>query len=248
MACRVRDLPPMAASIGKAVLKTVVATGAFAVVHSLLASRAAKRSAAACFGGANADGLYRVAYIAQSFATVGLLVDYLRRQPAVELYHVRGPAAGLMHAAQVAGFVHATMGAKQVGLLRITGIENVSAWLQGGAVPPMPEAQGPEFRDDSVDRISGPFAVSRHPLNLSPVPILWLWPRMNSTLLAFNVAATVYLLVGSLHEESRLREVEGEQYEAYRSSGVSFYWPNLRNNPSLSVNELSAPAPYRNAT
>lgn len=166
----------MANNIAKAVLKTMLATGAFAVVHSLLASRAAKRSAVACFGAENANGFYRVAYIAQSFATIGLLVDYLRRQPSVELYHVRGPAAALMHAAQVAGFAHATMGARQVGVLRITGIENLAAWLQGGAVPPMPEAQGPGFSAEAADRASGPFGLSRHPLNLSPVPVLWLWP------------------------------------------------------------------------
>ena len=54
----------MTTSIGKAVLKTVLATGAFAAVHSLLASRAVKRTAADLFGTTNADGWYRVAYIA----------------------------------------------------------------------------------------------------------------------------------------------------------------------------------------
>ena len=63
----------MATNIGNAVLKTVLATGAFAAVHSLLASRVAKRTAADLFGTTNADGWYRVAYIAQSFATAGLL-------------------------------------------------------------------------------------------------------------------------------------------------------------------------------
>lgn len=63
----------MATNIGNAVLKTVLATGAFAAVHSLLASRVAKRTAADLFGTTNADGWSRVAYIAQSFATAGLL-------------------------------------------------------------------------------------------------------------------------------------------------------------------------------
>lgn len=229
----------MAASIGKAVLKTVLATGAFAAVHSLLASRTAKRAATAFLGANNADGLYRVAYIAQSFATVGLLVEYLRRQPSVELYHVRGPAAALMHGGQMAGLVHATMGARQVGILRITGIENFAAWLKDCPVSPMPEAQGPSLRDDAADRPSGPFALSRHPLNLSPVPILWLWPRMNSTLLAFNVAATVYLVVGSLHEEARLLDAKGDKYDAYLKSGVSFYWPAAGKHPLAPVEELN---------
>ncbi len=238
----------MATNLGKAVLKTVLATGAFAAVHSLFASRAAKRTAADLFGTANVDGWYRVAYIAQSLVTAGLLVDYLRRQPSIPLYHVRGPTAALMHVAQAAGLAHATLGARQVGILRITGVENLTAWLRNQEVPPMPEAQGPAFSDESANRISGPFALSRHPLNLSPLPVLWLWPRMNSTLLTFNVASTIYLIVGSLHEEARLLEVEGASYEAYRESGVPFYRPVLRANPLRTITALRKDAHYQDAT
>src|SRR5437588_841547 len=71
----------------------------------------------------------------------------------------------------------------------------------------------------------GPFAWSRHPLNFAPLPILWLWPRMTTSLLAFNTAATIYLVVGSLHEEARLREAFGDDYVAYLDSGVPFYVP-----------------------
>lgn len=230
----------MPATITKAVLKTVLTTGAFAAVHSALASRAAKRAASDAFGPANADGLYRVIYIAQSFAAAGLLVAYLKRLPLVELYRVRGRAAMLMHAAQVAGLLHATAGARQVGILRITGVENLAAWLKGLSVPPMPEAQGPSFSEGATDRLSGPFALSRHPLNLSPIPVLWLSPRMNSTLLAFNAAATVYLLIGSMHEEQRLLETEGANYEEYQASGVNFYLPSPNRNPLDSVPDLSA--------
>ena len=230
----------MSVTIAKAVLKTVLATGAFAVLHSALASRAAKRAATDVFGPANADGVYRVVYIAQSFAAAGLLVAYLKRLPSVQLYRVRGSAAVLMHAAEVAGLLHATAGARQVGIMRITGVENLAAWLKGLPVPPMPEAQGPGFSEKALDRFSGPFALSRHPLNLSPIPVLWLWPRMNSTLLAFNAAATVYLVIGSKHEEQRLLETEGADYEEYQASGINFYFPSLNRNPWDSVRELSA--------
>jgi len=238
----------MATNIARAVLRTVIATGAFAAVHSLLASRAAKRSAATYLGARNADGLYRVAYIAQSFATAGLLVKYLKSQPVVELYHVRGPAAVLMHGVQIAGLVHATLGARQVGILRITGLENFAAWLGGEDVPPMPEAQGPGFTDESADRALGPFASSRHPLNLSPLPILWLWPRMNSTLLAFNAAATAYVVLGSIHEEARLLEVDREDYEEYQSSGVPFYWPAPSREASETIRDLRQEASFYDAT
>lgn len=48
---------------------------------------------------------------------------------------------------------------------------------------------------------------------------------MTTSLLAFNTAATVYLVVGSLHEEARLREAYGDEYDAYLGSGVPFYVP-----------------------
>jgi methanethiol S-methyltransferase len=48
---------------------------------------------------------------------------------------------------------------------------------------------------------------------------------MTTSLLAFNTAATIYLVVGSLHEEARLRDAFGDEYDVYRSNGVSFYIP-----------------------
>ena len=236
------------ASIFKAVIKTGLATGAFALVHSAFASRAAKRTASRVVGPTNADGWYRVTYIGQSAATAGLLVRYLESLPSIELYHVRGPVAAAMHAAQLAGLAYATAGARQVGILRISGIENLAAWLRKIEVPSMPEAQGPGFSGASNARAAGPFAASRHPLNLSPLPVLWLWPKMNSTLLAFNVAATVYLVIGSLHEEQRLLDIEGEEYAAYQRSGVSFYWPRLNCDSSQTVRELSNTLSYEDVT
>ena len=40
-----------------------------------------------------------------------------------------------------------------------------------------------------------------------------------------NTAATIYLVIGSVHEESRLREAFGEDYDAYLNSDVPFYVP-----------------------
>lgn len=235
-------------TIAKAVLKTTLATAAFAVIHSAFASRTAKRAAARALGKENADGVYRVAYIAQSFVTGSVLLQYLRRQPSLELYAVRGSGAFLMHAAQVMGLAHATAASRQVGILRITGLENITAWLKGVPVPRMPEAQGPAFTSEAAHLDAGPFAWSRHPLNFSPVVILWLWPRMNSTLLTFNLCATAYLVIGSRHEENRLLETEGDTYEAYQSSGVPFYWPSLNRSPHNSVPKPKADASYLHAT
>lgn len=209
----------------KSMLKIATATAAFGLVHSAVAGRTAKRAAARAFGESSRNGLYRVFYIGQSLVTFGLLAAYIRRQPSRELYRIEGPLAFLMHALQAGAVVYATAAARQVGLRRITGLDSFLAWLGDGPVPPEPEAQGPALDDEGRCNAAGPFAWSRHPLNFAPLPIFWLWPRMTTSLLAFNSAATIYLVIGSLHEEARLREAFSHDYEAYLNSGVPFYLP-----------------------
>jgi hypothetical protein len=206
-------------------VKVMAATAAFGLVHSAFASRSAKRAAAQKFGERNRNGLYRAFFIAQSAATFGVLAAYVRRLPDRKLYRARGPLAVLMHASQAVAILHATAAARQVGIDRITGLDGLLRWLGDGPVPPEPEAQGPALDAEGLRRLAGPFAWSRHPLNFAPLPVLWLWPKMTTNLLAFNVAATAYLVVGSFHEEARLRDAYGEAYTGYQESGVGFYVP-----------------------
>jgi hypothetical protein len=209
----------------RSMLKVAAATAVFGLVHSALASRTAKRAAVRRFGERNRNGLYRVFYLAQSAVTFGMLAAYIRRQPSRELYRIEGPLAFLMHAVQAGALVYATSAAGQVGIRRIIGLESLERWLGDGPVPPEPPAQGPALDDEGKMHAAGPFAWSRHPLNFAPLPILWLWPRMTTSLLAFNTAATIYLMIGSLHEEARLKGAFGEDYDAYLNSGVAFYVP-----------------------
>lgn len=209
----------------RSMAKVAAATAGFGVVHSALASRPAKRAAARVLGERNRNGLYRVGYIVQSVATFGALAAYVRRQPSRELYRVEGPAALAMRAAQVGALVYATAAARQVGLGRITGLESLQAWRGDGPVEAEPEAQGPALDGEGRRRGPGPFAWSRHPLNFAPLPVFWLCPRMTTSRLAFNTAATIYFVIGSVHEEARLRAAYGDDYDAYQKSGVPFYVP-----------------------
>ncbi len=208
-------------------IRVMLATGLFSVIHSLLASLAAKRRAADWFGVRQRNGLYRVFFILQSLVTLAGLLAYLRRLPDRTFYHVRGWPAALLRLGQAAGLVLATLTAWKVGLMRITGLAPLLAWLDGKLqVNPAPEAQGPAPAADQPGgalRTGGPFQFSRHPLNLSPLPIFWLTPHMTLKRLAFNLIASFYLVLGSLHEESRLLAVYGEAYRRYKESGVRFY-------------------------
>jgi len=159
-----------------------------------------------------------------------MLYVYVRRLPNHTLYEIHGAPRAVMHLGQAAGLALAVSGARRVGFKRITGIESLRAWLQGGAVAAEPEAQGPAPDEKGHLDVGGPFRYTRHPLNLSPLPVFWLWPRMTTNLLAFNLVATVYLILGSRHEEARLLAAYGDPYARYRQSGVPFYFPGLGRN------------------
>lgn len=209
----------------KAALKVGLATAAFGAVHSLLASHAAKERAARLVGRRPRDGAYRVFYNAQALATFGLLVVYASHAPSRTLYRLRGTAAGVMRAGQLAGLVWAYRAAREVGILRLAGLPNLAALLRGELIPPGPAAQGPERQPSGALSTGGPFRWSRHPLNLAPVPVFWLAPHLTTRRLAFNVVATAYLVLGSQHEEHHLRSLYGNDYETYRRSGVPFFLP-----------------------
>lgn len=231
----------------------VAATVAFGAVHSLLASRGAKRLTERLLGTRRRNALYRPFYLAQSVVTFGALLVHFRRQPGHTLYHVRGPAALVMRAGQIAGLAYAVAAAYQVGIPGMLGLRGLWAWVRGRDVPPEPEAQGPavdgprrptyaapasspplpgtasppraDVHADGRMRATGPFRLHRHPLNFAPLPVLWLFPRMTTRLAALAGASTVYLVLGSIHEEVRLRSAYGRAYERYQRSGVPFYVP-----------------------
>lgn len=217
---------PRTLSPRRAALRVVAATAAFAAVHSLLASRAAKARVRRLVGDRARDGWYRVLFNAQALATFAALGAYARRLPDRTLWEARGPLRLLLHDGQLAGLAFAAQAVREVGVGRMAGTTSLAAWTRrDGEVPPEPEAQGPAPDASGRLRTDGPFARSRHPLNFAPLPVLWLWPRMTANLAAFNAAATLYLVLGSWHEERRLAAAYGEPYERYRRSGVHFYLP-----------------------
>jgi protein-S-isoprenylcysteine O-methyltransferase Ste14 len=209
-------------------VRVIAATALFGIVHSALASHAAKRGAAKLLGTRNRNGLYRVFYIAQSVLTFSALADYIRRKPDRVLYESTKSIATAMRMSQAACLAAAIWAAYEVGLSRISGMASFNAWRAGKEVGPEPEAQGPACSRGGRLQANGPFKISRHPLNFWPVPIFFLNPKMTVNLLAFALTALAYLYVGSAHEEARLRATYGDEYRNYQRSGVPFYFPLVR--------------------
>jgi hypothetical protein len=86
--------------------KMVCATVAFALLHSALASRAAKQAMAGIAGERRAHAGYRLFYVGQSFLTFFGLLAYGSRLPKRTLYRVGGPAGLMLRFGQASGFTH----------------------------------------------------------------------------------------------------------------------------------------------
>jgi methanethiol S-methyltransferase len=63
---------------------------------------------------------------------------------------------------------------------------------------------------------SGAFRFTRHPGNLGAMGFFLLWPRMTVNRATLAALAALYVVLGSAHEERRLRMAYGEAFERYR--------------------------------
>lgn len=210
----------------KSVLKLTAATLLYGAVHSLLASTRVKQKTAELLGQRQRNAFYRPFYLVQSVLTLGALGCYASRLPDKTLYEVTGSRKLVLHLGQLASLGYAVSAAYQVGLGDILGVTGLLAWLNNEPeIPQEPEAQGPRLSEDKRLKISGPFRYSRHPLNFSPVVIFWLKPKMTVKWAVFSTISTLYLIIGSKHEESRLQEAYGVVYSDFQNSGIPFYLP-----------------------
>lgn len=203
-----------------------LALGVFAAIHSAMASAPAKRAAERAIGVRGRNALYRPAFIGQSLVLSGWLLWLFLRMPDRVLYEVRGLWRWAMRLGQAAAIVGMYRAARVIGIGRVLGMPGLRAWFGSEAdVPAEPEAQGPPLREDGEPDARGPFRISRHPLNMLPVPLIWLKPRMTVNWAILSALATLYFYVGSAHEEQRLRKRYGEPYKQYQQSRTPYFVP-----------------------
>lgn len=222
-----RRLEPGGAATSDVVVRAVLATAAWGLLHSLLASESAKRAAARLVGEREARTWYRVAFNAQAVLTTATLTVYLWRHRGETAYELHGPAKAAVRLGQLAAVGYVLWAATKVGLGELSGFRHVAARLAGDALPPIPAGQGPTVAGQPGVVASGPFAHSRNPLNMATVAVLWLAPKASVARVAFNAAATVYLVVGSWHAERMQVARRRAEMDAYRQSGVPFFLPRL---------------------
>lgn len=211
-----RDYGGVDASEGFAPVRVVWICVLWALVHSVLASKQVKDLIRRIAGSRYRDGLYRFIFNAQSVVSLLWAARRFSRLPDKDLYHARPPWSWLFRASQVASLGVLLSGVRVMGILRFAGLTPLRDLLTGSDVRPAPEAQGPPVgSDDEVVR-AGAFRFSRHPGNLGALGFFLFLPRMTANRAVLVALVALYVVVGSMHEEYRLRAAYTAAYERYR--------------------------------
>lgn len=211
---------------GGSVGRVLVVCTALAAIHSLLASKPAKDIARRIVGDRYRNGLYRFAFNVKSVLFLVWATWWFLRLPDREIYRVRVPWSWLFRAGQVASLGVLLSAVRVIGIFDFAGIAQLRSLLAGFDPDPEPEAQGPPLGADGQLVTGQPFRLTRHPSNLGALGVFLLFPRMTVNRLTLVVLVTLYVVLGSLHEERRLRTAYGEPFERYRQ-GVPFLVPLL---------------------
>ena len=221
---RTQTLTCVGASEGFAPLRVVWICALWALIHSILASKQVKDLAHRISGPRYRDGLYRLTFNAQSVVSLLWAARQFSQLPDRELYRVRPPWSWLFRANQVASLGVLLSGVRVMGILRFAGLTSVGDLLAGSDVRPAPEAQGPPVGSDDQMLRAGAFRFSRHPGNLGALGFFLFLPRMTANRAVLVVLVVLYVVLGSMHEEYRLRAAHGTTYERYRRA-VPFLIP-----------------------
>jgi protein-S-isoprenylcysteine O-methyltransferase Ste14 len=211
-----RDYGGVDAGDGFVPLRVVGICVLWALAHSVLASKQAKDLARRFAGPSYRDGLYRFAYNAQSVVSLVWAALRFSRLPDRKLYHVRPPWSWLLRACQAASLGVLLSGVRVMGILRFAGLTPLIDLLAGRDVRPAPEAQGPPLGSDEEVVKAGAFRFSRHPGNLGALGFFLFLPRMTVNRAVLLALVALYVVLGSMHEEHRLRAAYGAAYERYR--------------------------------
>ena len=223
---KARTVSKASAGEGSAAGRVALVCALWAVVHSALASKQAKDLASRVAGPRYRDGLYRLAYNVQSVLTLAWAVGWFLRQPDRELYRATPPLSWLLRAGQAASLGVLFSGIRVIGILDFAGMKPLWGLIRGRPLSPEPEAQGPPIGVDGEMTAAGAFRFTRHPGNLGALGFFVLFPRMTTNRAVIAALVALYVVLGSAHEEHRLRAAYGAPFERYRRK-VAFLVPRL---------------------
>ena len=181
-------------------LLTFLAFTLYAIPHSFLANSWVKRKAHIKLG-KGSDRLYRFVYNIIAAITFIPVLAMPAVFPGVVLYRFNWPWLLITTTLQLLGAAIILVGMLQTDVWHFLGIRQL---------------MNTENTSESRFVERGLYRYMRHPLYTGGLLLIWFLPLMTTSLLAFNLAATLYLYIGSIFEERRLIAEFGEQYRNYQ--------------------------------
>lgn len=198
---------PAATSTLSAIATNLVLFVAFALHHSVAARPAVKREIARLIGAS----FERPAFVWTASGLFALVCRFWRPVPG-QLWEVRGPAAMVFKATQVAGLVLTIWSARFLDPLELAGIPQLRS-APGGMVPEQTPIS--QWSPTGTLKRGGPYAVVRHPIYTGWALMVFATPHMTATRFVFAAASTAYLLVAMPLEERTLHHTMGAAYGDY---------------------------------
>lgn len=148
-------------------------------------------------------GLYRIGYVVVALGTLLPLLWYTAHLPQ----HPFGPVPLWLRGVQGLLFLYALVlfvgGLRVYDLQTFLGLAQWRAYRAGQASPP------PTFQARGILR------VVRHPWYSGGFALLWALPELTDVTLVSRAILSVYLVIGALLEERKMRALLGEPYRAY---------------------------------
>jgi protein-S-isoprenylcysteine O-methyltransferase Ste14 len=184
------------------------------VLHSLLASLKAKQLVRRRLG-ERAARFYRLAYNVFSVVSFLPVLAVAALTPDRTLYQVRLPWSALMIFGEILATVVLVVGFFQTDVWEFIGLRQAA----GGAVS---LSNGPVETNQGRLVTWGLYRYVRHPLYTAGIAFIWLMPLMTVNVLAINLALTVYVVVGAIFEERKLRGEFGQAYADYAARTPMF--------------------------
>ena len=170
------------------------------VVHSLMASLEAKEWLHRTLGDTGMR-FYRLTYNIFSVISFVPILWLMVVFPDRLLYQIAAPWVYLSLAGQLAAVVLLVVGVLQTDTLSFVGLRQL---FEGEKRPSRLVTQGL-------------YRWVRHPLYLAGLLFIWLTPVMSQNSLVVICAATVYIIVGAMFEERKLKREFGAAYEEYKA-------------------------------
>ena len=197
----------MESTLPSAVL-TFLGFTAYALFHSALLTNWSRTALEAALGKRAFAGLFRLGFALQAGVLLFVYIVYVAGLPDVMWGQVGGGWGMLLWVLRIAALVFIIRCVGSFGSAEFLGWAQYRAWRSGQPIP----GDGVETGELVV---TGPYRYVRHPMYAAGLVALWAEPQLSANRFAFTLAASLYLVLGSLHEERRLQRFYGSAYREY---------------------------------